>query len=120
MPRVETYPIKDAYTESQIYITFGAYFDLDTNAPKWAGRPVRIRIRMHTGAGQPGAARLFIQDQGPVVVEFPLNDKAPDQWTEIDTWALPGAHRYELEVHGHVGWSPNLHVWEGEMTVSNQ
>ncbi len=120
VPHVETYSIPPEHSTTETYITFGAYFDLNTQDPKWAGRPVHIHIHIHTGAGQPAAARIFIQAQGLTLIEFPLNDKAPDQWTDVDVDALAGSHRYELEVHGHPGWSSDLNVWEGQMVVSNQ
>ncbi|MBI2765522.1 MAG: carboxypeptidase regulatory-like domain-containing protein [Chloroflexi bacterium] len=117
---VETKAIPPAYTVSESWLTFGAYVDVNPSDAKWQGRTVRVKVRLHTRAGQPGAARIFVQDRGPVLIEIGLNEQSPDQWQEFEFVALPGWNRYELEYHGHIGWSPNIEVVEGTFTITNE
>ena len=118
-PTVETKVIPNASTISESYITFGAYVVVDTSDPKWQGRPVKVKVRFESRAGQPGSARIFVQDRGPVLWEGDIGRSGSDI-TEFEFWTLPGSNLYELEYRGHIGWSPNIEIVGGMFTITNE
>ena len=105
------------YTESQAWVPSGFEFSIDTSAAKWGDRAVSLSFRIHSTCGQPGSARIVEVATGEVIAEFGMG--CPDTWNTGTGVARAGLHRYRLEVHGHVGWSPNLHLVEGTVTASN-